>query len=572
MGKLSPSPNHRQAGAERDGTAALRKGFSVLDLVAAAPAPLKLADVLAATNLPRSTAHRLLSALTEEGLLRADAPPNGGYALGPRLLSLAQGAWDGFDIRTAAAPDLARLRDVSGASVIVAVPGQAGAVYVELLQGASGGRVDGSIGSVVPLHATALGKAMLAGLSPAVLASRVAALPLAASTPCTITDPDRLLAELALARSRFYAIEDEEHQPDVRAIAAPVYDALGRVAGAIGLAGPSFRLPLQRLHELAPDLIEAAKRASRTTSVYPVVADTDDNPFSGRTDARCLLALHAFAAESPVWSARDASLAWVDVVGPALHLLDRQESGHAMLPLPALAGGLVARASGGLVLGLQTGLAHVDPASRHLAPLGVPGLPRPGERIRSLAADAMGRLWITTMDLGARPGAGRLSCLEPGARAAREVLSRLDLPNSPAWSPDQRTLYLADASLQQVLAFDFELGSGRVSNRRDFGPPVPGRARPASLAVDAEGGVWVAHRHGWCVTRYARDGQVERVVALPVPRPSGVAFGGPDMSRLYITSSRIRLSHQRLQEAPLSGSLLAYDTGVRGLPVHAFAG
>jgi sugar lactone lactonase YvrE len=95
---------------------------------------------------------------------------------------------------------------------------------------------------------------------------------------------------------------------------------------------------------------------------------------------------------------------------------------------------------------------------------------------------------------------------------------------------------------------------------------------PDGMTVDAEGGVWSCHWDGWCVTRYDPDGTVDRVIEVPVPRPTSVAFGDPDFGTLYITSASLDLSRQQLKQAPMSGSLFACRPGPRGLPEPSFSG
>jgi sugar lactone lactonase YvrE len=92
------------------------------------------------------------------------------------------------------------------------------------------------------------------------------------------------------------------------------------------------------------------------------------------------------------------------------------------------------------------------------------------------------------------------------------------------------------------------------------------------MTVDADGFLWNAHWDGWRVTRYAPDGTIDRVIDVPVPRPTAPGFGGADLATLYITSASGGLSEQQLKEAPLSGSLFACEPGVRGLPEPMFAG
>jgi sugar lactone lactonase YvrE len=100
----------------------------------------------------------------------------------------------------------------------------------------------------------------------------------------------------------------------------------------------------------------------------------------------------------------------------------------------------------------------------------------------------------------------------------------------------------------------------------------PDEGRPDGLTVDAEGFIWCAMWDGWAVRRYAPDGRLDQIVALPVPRPSSCAFGGPGLDVLYITSGRIRLSAEVLLEAPLSGSIFACRPEVRGRQAYPYAG
>jgi sugar lactone lactonase YvrE len=144
--------------------------------------------------------------------------------------------------------------------------------------------------------------------------------------------------------------------------------------------------------------------------------------------------------------------------------------------------------------------------------------------------------------------------------------------NGLGWSPDDRRFYFTDSGTRRIYVYDYDIETGAVAGRRTFVALPEGMGVPDGLAVDAEGFVWSAQWDGWCVTRYDPDGRVDRVINLPVPRPTSCAFGGPDLSTLYITSARIRLSAQQLAEAPLSGSVFALATATRGLPETPFAG
>ena len=148
--------------------------------------------------------------------------------------------------------------------------------------------------------------------------------------------------------------------------------------------------------------------------------------------------------------------------------------------------------------------------------------------------------------------------------------SGITVANGLDWSPDFRTFYFVDTIPGRIYAYDFQQSTGILSNKRTFAVIPDDEGRPDGLCVDTDGGVWCAIWDGWRVNRYAPDGSLDRVLDLPVPRPTSVAFGGADLETLYITSARTRLPATTLAEAPLSGGIFACKPGPRGLPAGRF--
>ena len=146
-----------------------------------------------------------------------------------------------------------------------------------------------------------------------------------------------------------------------------------------------------------------------------------------------------------------------------------------------------------------------------------------------------------------------------------EKMSGICIPNSLAWSPDGRTMYFADSLLYTIFAYDFDCASGRMGDRKVFATTTP-PGFPDGSTVDCEGFLWNAEFNGARVVRYASDGRIDRVVELPVQRPTCCAFGGPNLDTLYITTASQNMTREELGAEPLAGALLTLDVGVRGLP------
>jgi sugar lactone lactonase YvrE len=146
------------------------------------------------------------------------------------------------------------------------------------------------------------------------------------------------------------------------------------------------------------------------------------------------------------------------------------------------------------------------------------------------------------------------------------------ISNGIGWSPDGETMYYTDSPRQVIYAYDFEPGSGAISNRRVFVRTPESEGVPDGLAVDSEGCVWSARWDGWRVTRYDPEGQVEREIRLPVARPTSCAFGGENLDELFVTSAWIDVDEQARREQPHAGDLFRIRTGVRGQAEPLFLG
>lgn len=277
-------------------------------------------------------------------------------------------------------------------------------------------------------------------------------------------------------------------------------------------------------------------------------------------------------AESPVWCGRTRKLWWVDVVRARLHGFDPASSARDVFDLPGKSAGCCAlRAAGGLAIAVDDALHGFDPPTGALARLVAPESGRPLNRLNDGKADRRGRLWVGTMNAQAFEPEGGLYRVAPDLGVERQF-GDIIIPNSIAFSPDDRTFYFADTRRFTIWAFDFDLQEGRIASRRVFADARDHPGRPDGSTVDAEGFLWNAEIMGGRLVRYAPDGRIDRIVELPVPRPTSCAFGGAALDTLYVTSMSVGLSDADLSHSPCSGGVFAFDPGVRGLPEPMFAG
>jgi IclR family acetate operon transcriptional repressor len=230
----------------------------LLQLIAERQA-LRVAEAADLLGVARSTAHRLLSALRQRGFVAQDRP-NGAYRPGPALTEIGLAAIARIDIRRLARPALERLRDQALETASLAVLEGSTARFIDCLESTRSVRVGNRTGIARPAHASAVGKALLAELSPAELARRYPDVQLAPGTPAAITDRAVLLAELEEVRTQGYALNWSESAEGVSAVAVVVHDSLGLPVAAVGIAAPSSRTgSLEGIRAHAPAVIDAAR-------------------------------------------------------------------------------------------------------------------------------------------------------------------------------------------------------------------------------------------------------------------------------------------------------------------------
>lgn len=259
---------HRDSTVDNLGQSLLR-GFALLEELSRR-GPSQLGQIATALSLPKSTVHRLLHLLQQQGYVAQD-PESRAYRLTLKLFEVGYRVVAATGLREKALPLMEQLSSQTGETVLLSALDGIDVVYVEKIESLAAVRLTSPIGSRVPLHATAAGKAILSGYWPDSWRSLLAASTkedgsLPRLTDATIIDLESLDEELAKVRRHGYAVDDGESMTRVRAVAAPIRDFRGRTVAAISVAGPDFRLPDDQLSGIAQAVMEVAKEIELATS------------------------------------------------------------------------------------------------------------------------------------------------------------------------------------------------------------------------------------------------------------------------------------------------------------------
>ncbi|QIO34044.1 SMP-30/gluconolactonase/LRE family protein [Bradyrhizobium sp. 1(2017)] len=271
--------------------------------------------------------------------------------------------------------------------------------------------------------------------------------------------------------------------------------------------------------------------------------------------------------ETPLWCDRSRKLWWIDIDGRLHQSFDPATGAHHVWSYDCqFLGSQALTADGTHLLAQDLSLFRrkfddAPPARFCEVESGL------DNRLNDGRVDARGRLWIGTMDNQLHRPNGSLYRVSADGEAMR-LFDGVIVTNGIAFAPDNRTLYFTDTRRYCTWKFDFDLDDGVIRNRRLFADYGASKERPDGASVDVDGGLWTAFFSGGRVARYRPDGQIDKVIPLPVTNPTCLCFGGRDLKTLFVTTARKFLDRQQLGIEPQAGHLLAIHGVAQGLPEH----
>ena len=286
----------------------------------------------------------------------------------------------------------------------------------------------------------------------------------------------------------------------------------------------------------------------------------------------CVIDCRNTTGESPIWSAREQALYWVDI--PECRIFRwRPETGeHQTWRLPAAVGSIGLRERVGLVLAMRTGFHLFDLETEQLTFLCHPEPALTTNRLNDGKVSPEGRFWAGTMD--ERPDKqpiGSLYRLDADHRCTR-MAGDVKVSNGLAWSPDGRTMYHSDSRGGAIFRYAYDPETGAIGPREIFVTMQPEWGRPDGGATDEEGCYWGCGISAGRVNRFSPSGELIEYVELPITHPTMPCFGGPGGRTLYVTSLRENLTDAELRRTPQAGGVFMLEPGVASAPAALYRG
>ena len=277
--------------------------------------------------------------------------------------------------------------------------------------------------------------------------------------------------------------------------------------------------------------------------------------------------------EGSLWHSQTQRLFWVDIMGQTVFIFDPKSGENRGINVGADVGTVVPRKSGGVMLGVKGGFASLDLETETLEEIAMVETDLPNNRFNDGKCDPAGRFWAGSMAYDFAKGAGNLYCMEQDL-SVRKVLPDVSISNGLVWTADQATIYYIDSLAFQIAAFDYDVATGQIANRRPVVQLPEAVGFLDGMSIDANGNLWVAiYGAGQVRCWDPASGELLDTIEVPGAKlTTSCAFGGPDLNELYITSASDGLTDQQKEEQPLAGSLFRAELDVAGVPAFEFAG
>jgi sugar lactone lactonase YvrE len=284
-------------------------------------------------------------------------------------------------------------------------------------------------------------------------------------------------------------------------------------------------------------------------------------------DMRCISDRADLLGESPVWDAENGWLYWVDGFSRLIRRWEPATRTFREWPMPSMVGSVALGQSSSLVVALVDGIYALDLDSSALSPLFRPEPPDPLVRFNDGKVDRQGRFLCGSMGIHADPR-GTLWRIDSQGRSD-SFASGIRISNALCFSPDGTTMYFADSLERAIRAYPYSQGG--VGEPSIFVDTSQWHSGPDGATIDDEGCLWACLIQVGKIARITPGGKLDRIIDAPVDLPSSIAFGGDDMTTLFVTSIKDSGSGRAISKHPDGGRLFAIEgLGARGIPEARF--
>ena len=287
---------------------------------------------------------------------------------------------------------------------------------------------------------------------------------------------------------------------------------------------------------------------------------------------------HNNLGEGIIWSESTNTLFWLDIPMPSkLYKFSFNNQDYKIFDMPEMITAMAERSNNNLLIASHFGINNFNLNENKFNQILKLEPNKPENRCNDGAADFQGNFWIGTMQNNMAPDGSAIDIIKNSGSIYSidkdfniyTHESNIGISNTFSWSPNNKIFYFTDTLTGIINSYEYDFENKKILNKKNFAKFD--RGYPDGSTVDSEGFLWNCRWGGSCVVRFNPDGEVDRVIELPVPNVTSCTFGGKDLKTLYITTARLGMSSEELENAPHSGNVFALQTDVQGKPDFKFA-
>lgn len=278
------------------------------------------------------------------------------------------------------------------------------------------------------------------------------------------------------------------------------------------------------------------------------------------------LRIKTCVGEGPLWDEKSRRLLWIDVLEGKVFIFNPNSQQNVEIRIGKHVGAIALTHSDAILAAAKDEIISIDVKHSSITPI-LKVITDDKFRFNDGRVDAHGRFVVGSMGYEPKPGTASLySYTYP--QKIETILEDVGLSNGLCWSKDSQTFYYIDTLTSQIARYSYDIETGKVSDRKSLITFEKSDGSPDGMTIDSEGNLWVAFWGGGCIRRISSDGRIIGTYKLPVSRVTSVAFGGENLSQLFITTASYLLNEDELLREPLAGSLFVMETDTQGFPEH----
>lgn len=282
---------------------------------------------------------------------------------------------------------------------------------------------------------------------------------------------------------------------------------------------------------------------------------------------KVLIKCNATLAEGPIWNHVSKELTFVDILGRYIFIYKNKKN-IKKFRLDNVISSFLPKKKGEWIACGKNKIFKVKIIRKKIFFKKIKNIKqKENNRLNDASIDEYGRIWVSSMDEKEISKSGNLIFFK-NIDSPKKILGNFIIGNGIDWSPCKKIMYFSVSDKKKIYKFKYQKKTGKISKKEIFANIPKGKGKPDGICVDNKGFLWVACWDGGCLIRYNVLGKINKIIKMPISRPTSICFGGKNLNILYITSAKKIYKSNKIEKN--SGNIFYIKTNIRGIKTNFF--